>query len=144
MQEATQTLHVFGRITKRRRTQLYVTRTTSSGHIRSQFLKNKQKDVIFPRVTHCATKKEYIFPVLFLGYFFFFLSFSIFLKSLKKNKRTLRYKGGMSFSSILVPSARNTLMLKARRHVQEKDTQGKFLHGSRCQVIEAKCYKACI
>jgi hypothetical protein len=28
-QEATQTLHMFGRITKRRRTQLYVARTTS-------------------------------------------------------------------------------------------------------------------
>jgi hypothetical protein len=49
---------------------------------------------------------------------------------------------------VLVPSARNILMLRARRHVQEKDTQGKFLHGSRCQVVEARSatrlvYKAC-
>jgi hypothetical protein len=39
-------------------------------------------------------------------------------------------------------------MLRARRHVQEKDTRGKFLHGSRCQVAEARsatrlAYKAC-
>jgi hypothetical protein len=49
---------------------------------------------------------------------------------------------------ILVPSARNILMLKERRHVHEKDTQGKFLHGSRCQVVEVRnatslTYKAC-
>jgi hypothetical protein len=35
----------------------------------------------------------------------------------------LRYKGGTSVTSILVPTARNTLMLKTRRHVQEKDTR---------------------
>jgi hypothetical protein len=78
--------------------------------------------VLCPRVTHCASiKRKYISRLLF-GVFFIFLSFSIFLKSLKKNKIMLRYKGGTSVSSILVPSARNTLMLKARRHVQEKDT----------------------
>jgi hypothetical protein len=44
----------------------------------------------------------------------------------------------VSRASILFPSARNILMLKARRHVQEKDTRGKFLHGSRYQVAEAK------
>jgi hypothetical protein len=37
--------------------------------------------------------------------FFFFLSFSIILESLKKNKRMLRYKGGSSVADILVPSA---------------------------------------
>jgi hypothetical protein len=35
----------------------------------------------------------------------------------------IRYKGGMSVTNILVPSARNTLILRARKHVQEKDTQ---------------------
>ena len=54
----------------------------------------------------------------------------------------------MSQAIILVPSARNPLMLKARRHVQEKDTRGKFLHGLRCQVAEERsdtrlAYKAC-
>jgi hypothetical protein len=54
----------------------------------------------------------------------------------------------VSQTSILVPSARNILILRARRHVQEKDTWGKFLHESRCQVVEEKsatrlAYKAC-
>jgi hypothetical protein len=39
-------------------------------------------------------------------------------------------------------------MLKARRHVQDKDTRGKFLHGSRCQIAKEKsvarlAYKEC-
>jgi hypothetical protein len=50
----------------------------------------------------------------------------------------------VSQESILVSSARNTLMLRSRRHVQEEGTQGKFLHGLRCQVAEEKCYKACV
>jgi hypothetical protein len=79
--------------------------------------------VLCPRVTHCSSiKRKYISRLLFVV-FFIFLSFSIFLKSLKKNKIMLRYKGGTSVSSILVPSERNTLMLKARRHVQGKDTR---------------------
>jgi hypothetical protein len=54
----------------------------------------------------------------------------------------------VSQASILVPSARNILMLRERRHVQEKDTRGKFLHGPRCHVTEARsvtrlAYKAC-
>jgi hypothetical protein len=88
-------------------------------------------------------EKKIYFPSSFWGVFDL-LSFSIFLKSLKKNKRMLRYKGGTSVTRILVPSTRNILMLRARRHVQERDTRGKFLHGSRCQVTEAKCYKACV
>jgi hypothetical protein len=49
---------------------------------------------------------------------------------------------------ILVSRARNILMLKERRYVQEKDTRGKFLHGSRCEVTEARsatrlAYKEC-
>jgi hypothetical protein len=54
----------------------------------------------------------------------------------------------VSQERILVPSAWNILMLRARRHVQEKDTRGKFLHGSRCQVTEERsatrlAYKEC-
>jgi hypothetical protein len=54
----------------------------------------------------------------------------------------------VSQMGILVPSTRNILMLRERRHVQEKETRGKFLHGSRCQVAEEKSatslmYKAC-
>jgi hypothetical protein len=49
---------------------------------------------------------------------------------------------------ILVPNSRNILMLREMRHVQENDTQGKLLHGSRCQVADARsatrlAYKAC-
>ena len=89
----------------------------------------------------CCQKRIYIYRPL-LGVFFIFLSFSIFLKSLKNNKIILRYKGGTRVTSILVPSARNILILIARIHVQEKDTRGKFLHGSRCQDAKAKLYKA--
>jgi hypothetical protein len=54
----------------------------------------------------------------------------------------------VSQASILVPSTRNILILRARRHVHEKDTQGNFLHGSRCQIAEEKrvtrlVYKEC-
>jgi hypothetical protein len=54
-------------------------------------------------------------------YLIFFVFFNI-LKRLKKNKRMLCYKGGTSVASIIVPGARNKLMLIERRHVQEKDT----------------------
>jgi hypothetical protein len=47
----------------------------------------------------------------------------------KKNKRMLRYKGETSVTKILVPSARNTLMLKARGHMQKKDTREKSSMG---------------
>jgi hypothetical protein len=50
----------------------------------------------------------------------------------------------VSQERILVLDTRRKLILRARRHVQEKDTQGKFLHGSRCQVAEAKCYRDCV
>jgi hypothetical protein len=50
----------------------------------------------------------------------------------------LRYKGGKTIASKLVPSIWNILMFGARRHVQNKDTQGKFLHGSRCQIAKVK------
>jgi hypothetical protein len=76
-------------------------------------------------------KKKILFPSSFWGIFDFFVFFNI-LESLKKKKRMLCYKGGTSVTSIIFPSARNTLMLIARRHVQEKGHSGKFLHGSRC------------
>jgi hypothetical protein len=43
---------------------------------------NKWKDVIYPRVTHCAANtKKILFPSSFWGIFdFFFLSFSIILE----------------------------------------------------------------
>jgi hypothetical protein len=50
----------------------------------------------------------------------------------------------VSQESILVLGVRDTLMLRERRNVKEKDTRGKFLHRSRCQVAEAKCYKTCV
>ena len=54
----------------------------------------------------------------------------------------------MSRASKLVPSAWNILMLKARRHVQDKDTRGKFIYGLRCQITKEKgaarlAYKEC-
>jgi hypothetical protein len=85
--------------------------------------------VLCPRVNHCVVnKKKILFPSSFWG-IFDFLSFSIILESLKKNKRILRYKGGMSVADILVPSARNTLILRERGHMQEKDTQEKSSMG---------------
>jgi hypothetical protein len=84
----------------------------------------KWKDVLYPRVTHCATKKKKYFSIPLFGvYLIFFLSFSIILERLKKNKRMLRYKGGISVTNILVPSARNILMFRERRHMQENDTR---------------------
>jgi hypothetical protein len=49
---------------------------------------------------------------------------------------------------IIVPSTWNILMIRARRHVQEKDTREKFLHGLRCQVAKERsatrlAYKSC-
>jgi hypothetical protein len=41
----------------------------------------------------------------------------------------LHYKGGSSVIDVLVPSVRNTLMFRARGHMQEKDTQEKSSMG---------------
>jgi hypothetical protein len=92
-------------------------------------LENKQKDVLCPRVTHCvANKKKILFPFSFWG-IYYLLSFSIISESLKNNKIMLCYKGGLSVADILVPSARNTWMLRAKGHMQEKDTQEKSFMG---------------
>jgi len=57
--------------------------------------------VLCPRVTHCvANKKKILFPSSFWGIFDFFCLFSIILEGLKKNKRMLHYKGGMSVANI--------------------------------------------
>jgi hypothetical protein len=97
----------------------------------------------------CCRKKNIYFPSPLFEFFYFFCLF-LFLKSLKKNKRMLHYKGGMSVATRkLVPRAWNTLILRERRHVQDKDIRGKFLHGSRCQVAKASsdarlAYKECL
>jgi hypothetical protein len=94
----------------------------------------------------CYHKKKILFLSSFWGIFDFFVFFNI-LKSLKNNKIMLRYKARMSISSILVPSARNTLMLIERRHVQEKNTQENSSMGegvrSQRQNVTRLAYKAC-
>ena len=92
--------------------------------------------------------KKILFPSSFWGIFDFFLSFSIILESLKKNKRMLCYKGGLSVTYILVPSARNTLILRARGHIQEKETQEKSSMGKGVKTQRKSAtrlaYKACV
>jgi hypothetical protein len=55
----------------------------------------------------------------------------------------LHYKGGEK----LVPSTRNTLMLRARGHMQEKDTQEKYSMGQgvkkQRQIATRLAYKGC-
>jgi hypothetical protein len=63
-----------------------------------------------------STKRKYFSLPLF-GVYLIFLFFSIILEILKKNKRMLHYKGGMTVTGILVPSERITLMLRARGHM---------------------------
>jgi hypothetical protein len=81
---------------------------------------------------------------LFLEYLIFFVFFT-YLMSLKKNKRMLCYKGGMSVMGArkLVPSTWNILMLSARRHVQDKDTWENSSMGQGVRSQRKKCYKAC-
>ena len=50
----------------------------------------------------------------------------------------LHYKGGTSVSNILVPGARNTLMLKERGHMMKGDTQKKYLLGSKVSRRKGK------
>jgi hypothetical protein len=92
------------------------------------------------------TKRKYFSLPLF-GVYLNFLSFSIILGSLKKNKRMLCYKGGSSVTDILVPSVRNTLMLRERGHMQEKETQEKSSMGQgvkmQRQSATRLAYKAC-
>jgi hypothetical protein len=59
----------------------------------------------------------------------------------------LRCKGGTSVANTLVPSARNTLMLRERRHVQGKDTRKNSSMGqgvkTQRQSATRLVYKAC-
>ena len=71
-----------------------------------------------------SRKRKYFSLPLFRVYLIF-LSFSIILESLKENKIMLRYKGGTSVADILVPSVRNTWMLKEKGDMQEEDTREK-------------------
>jgi hypothetical protein len=94
----------------------------------------------------CYHKKKILFPSSFWGIFDFFCLFQYF-ESLKKNKIMLRYKGGTSAASILVPSAMSILMIRARRHVQGKDTRENSSMGqgvkTQRQSATRLAYKAC-
>jgi hypothetical protein len=147
MQEATRTLQMFGRITKLRRTQLYVARTIPKVILNPRAWRtNKRMCFVQGWLIVLSTKRKYFSLPLF-GVYLIFLSFSIILGSLKKNKRMLHYKGGSSVIDILVPSARNTLILRARGHMQEKDTQEKSSMGqgvkTQRQSATRLAYKAC-
>jgi hypothetical protein len=76
------------------------------------------------RLIVLPTKRKYFSLPLF-GVYLIFLSFSIIVEILKKNKRMLRYKGGLSVTYILVPSTRNTWMLREKRDICRKRTLGK-------------------
>ena len=104
--------------------------------------------MLCPRATHCASnKKKILFPSSFWGIFDFFLSFSIILESLKNNKIMLCYNGGTSVTDILVPSARNTWMLREKGHMQEKDTREKSSMGQgvkmQRKIATKLTYEAC-
>ena len=89
------------------------------------------------------TKIKY-FSLPLLGVYFIFLSFSIILGSLKKNKRMLRYKGGKSVVDILVSKCKEHTDAMSKGTYAGKGHLGKILHGPRCQDAEAKCYKSCV
>jgi hypothetical protein len=98
------------------------------------------------RLIVLPTKRKYFSLPLF-GVYLIFLSFSIILEILKKNKRMLRYKGGSSVADILVPSTRNTWMLRAKGYMQEKDTREKSSEGqgvkTQRQSATGIAYKVC-
>ena len=64
----------------------------------------------------------------------------------------LHYKGGTSVARILVPSTKNTLMIRSRRHVQGKDTrenssmgQGvKMQRQSATRLAHKACFKGLV
>jgi hypothetical protein len=78
------------------------------------------------------SKKIKYFSLPLCGVYLIFLSFSIILESLKKNKRMLHYKEGTSVAYILVPSARKTLIQSKGAYVGKGHSR-KILHGLRCQ-----------
>jgi hypothetical protein len=62
-------------------------------------------------------KNKMLFPSSFWGIFDFFLYFLIILEILKKNKRIICYKGGLSVTNILVRNAWNTWMLREKGYM---------------------------
>ena len=74
----------------------------------------------------------------FFGIFVFFVFFNFLIDRKRIKECYVTKEERVSQTSILVPSAWNILMLIARKHVKEKDTRGKFLHVSRCEVAEAR------
>jgi hypothetical protein len=105
---------------------------------------NKWKEVLCPRVTHCFfNKNKILFPSSFWGIFDFFVFFNTFGKIEKEqNKATLERRNEVHIHT----------SSKCKEHIdaQSKWTyagnrhSGKIFHGSRCQYVEAKCYKACV
>jgi hypothetical protein len=92
-------------------------------------------------------KKRKYFSLPLFGVYLIFWSFSIIWERLKKNKRMLCYKGGLSVTDILVPSTRNTWMLKEKGYMQERDTQEKYSMGQGVKTHRINdtwlVYKAC-
>jgi hypothetical protein len=102
---------------------------------------NKHKDVLCPRMTILLPKREYISCPLFLEDLISFFFFKI-LTSLKRNKRILCYKGGMSVSDKKTSSKRmKHIDASARRHVQEKYIRENY---SMVHHKGKKLYKDCI
>jgi hypothetical protein len=89
------------------------------------------------------TKRKYFSLPLF-GVYLIFLSFSIILESLKKNKRMIRYKGGTSVTDILVPQCKEHTNAQSKEAYVGQGHSKKSLHGSRCQDAKEKFYKAYI
>jgi hypothetical protein len=89
-------------------------------------------------------KKKILFPSSFWGIFDFFVFFNNFGKRIKECYVT---KEESSVANILVPSTWNTGMLRAKGHMQEKDTRknppgAKGVKTQR-QSATGLAYKAC-
>jgi hypothetical protein len=59
----------------------------------------------------------------------------------------LHYKGGLSVTDMLVATTRNTLILRERGHIEEKDTPEKYSMGQGVKMQRQSAtrlvYKAC-
>ena len=95
-------------------------------------------DVLCPRVTILFPKKDCISLSSLFAIFYLFVLFK-FLTSLKKNKRMLHQKGGMSVTRKKTSSKR---MEHIDAHCKEtcvgQGQSRKFLHGLRCQITREK------
>jgi hypothetical protein len=81
------------------------------------------------------------FPLPLFEVYLVFLSFSIILEILKKNKRVLRYKGGTSVTNILVLDARTRLIFRERTF--KKIPPGAKGVKTQRQSATGLAYKAC-